>query len=102
MLLPAVRMVLPQICLLACAVSLGHWTGLGGLAAAEPAVASVRFPSDAGMQDVKAVYGAKGDGVTDDTAALQAAFRANSNKHMNTVYLPAGTYLVSEQVWFEH
>ncbi len=102
MLLPAVRMVLPQICLLACAVSLGLWTGLGGLAAAEPAMASVRFPSDSGTQDVKAVYGAKGDGVTDDTAALQAAFRANSNKHMNTVYLPAGTYLVSEQVWFEH
>jgi len=102
MLLPTVRMLLPQICLLACAVTLGHWTGLGGLAAAEPAVASVRFPADAGMHDVKAEYGAKGDGVTDDTAALQAALQANSNGHMKTVYLPAGTYLVSDQVWFQH
>jgi polygalacturonase len=35
-------------------------------------------------------YGAVGDGVTDDTAAIQAALDA-----FNRVYLPAGTYITS-------
>jgi hypothetical protein len=37
-------------------------------------------------------YGAKGDGVTDDTAAVQAALNAGSGK---TVYFPEGQYIVS-------
>lgn len=34
-------------------------------------------------------FGAKGDGVTDDTAAIQAALNSNGN-----VYFPEGTYIV--------
>jgi Pectate lyase superfamily protein len=37
-------------------------------------------------------YGAKGDGVTDDTAAINAAFTAAVG---GKCYLPAGTYMVS-------
>ena len=38
-------------------------------------------------------YGAKGDGVTDDTAAIKSAFAAN-----NEVFFPIGTYLVSSPI----
>jgi hypothetical protein len=37
-------------------------------------------------------YGALGDGVTDDTAAITAAIAAAANR---TLYFPAGTYVVS-------
>jgi hypothetical protein len=59
----------------------------------------IRFPDDAGVHSVRE-FGAKGDGVADDTDALMSAFQKYSNRHMETVYLPNGTYLVSRQVWF--
>lgn len=37
-----------------------------------------------------AAYGAKGDGVTDDTAAVQAAINS-----LQPIFFPAGTYLIS-------
>jgi len=46
----------------------------------------------AGVFDVKA-YGAKGDGVTDDTAAIQAAMTAANGSE---VFLPGGTYVVTK------
>lgn len=40
-------------------------------------------------------YGATGNGVTDDTAAFQAAITAVQNAGGGTVFVPAGTYLVT-------
>lgn len=53
---------------------------------------SVRFPTDAGVRSVKD-FGAKGDGVSDDTAALNLALA-----DVGLLYFPAGTYLVSGQL----
>jgi hypothetical protein len=62
-----------------------------GCAAAE----GVEFPADSGVVDVRADFGAKGDGAADDTAAIQKALdsRPGGNR---IIYLPNGTYLVSD------
>ena len=57
---------------------------------------NIVFPADAGVLNVKA-FGAKGDGVTDDTAAIQAALNAYPNGQ-RIIYLPNGTYLVSDKL----
>jgi polygalacturonase len=56
--------------------------------------ASVAFTAQAGtfFYDVKA-YGAKGDGVSLDTKAINDAIDAAVNAGGGTVYFPAGTYL---------
>jgi Pectate lyase superfamily protein len=45
--------------------------------------------------NVKAVFGAKGDGVTDDTAALQAALNSIAQSHY-VLWIPNGNYLISK------
>lgn len=62
------------------------------------------YPANIGYYNVKR-YGAKGDGVTDDTAAIRAAIAASlsganqpnrgAGGRGGTVYFPSGTYLVS-------
>ncbi len=57
------------------------------------------FPSDF-MTNVKTNYGAVGDGVTDDTAAIQHALNdgrsgEDDNGLPKAIYFPAGTYLVN-------
>jgi len=56
------------------------------------------FPANSGVANVRD-YGAKGDGVTDDTAAISQAISANIDKSRYRanpfIYFPKGTYLVS-------
>jgi len=64
-----------------------------GAALADEAIV---FPVDSGVVDVsKAPYNAKGDGRTDDTAAIQRAIDDHPNAN-NIIYLPEGTYLISD------
>lgn len=66
------------------------WITLIGHAAS--AAESVLFPADSGYVSIKAKYGAKGDGTTDDTAAFQQAM----SEGVRNLYLPAGTYLIAD------
>ena len=50
-----------------------------------------RFADTVNVKD----FGAVGDGVTDDTAAIQAAIDANQNK---AIYFPAGQYKLTSQI----
>ncbi len=62
------------------------------------------FPGDSRIANVKK-FGAKGDGVTDDTAAIQKAIVNTSDAKTNNggtslIYFPNGTYLVNQTlVW---
>jgi hypothetical protein len=46
-------------------------------------------------KNVKTTFGAKGDGVSDDTAAIQSAFNAIQG---SVLYFPAGTYNISSTI----
>lgn len=58
--------------------------------------ADALFPPDSGIVDVtKPPYSAKGDGTTDDTAAIQKALDDHPNSGA-IIYLPKGTYRVTD------
>lgn len=57
-----------------------------------PRTLKQRFADVVNVRD----FGAKGDGVTDDTTAIQAAINRASDKGGGTVYLPAGKYIQSQ------
>jgi hypothetical protein len=58
--------------------------------------ATWRFPASMKVVDVKEGFGAVGDGVHDDTEALQKAF----DQRDAFVYLPDGTYLIRDQLQY--
>ncbi len=59
------------------------------------------MPVDANLINVKTQYGAKGDGVTDDTQAIRRATVENLTNH-RTIYFPTGTYLIREGIdWLQ-
>jgi len=60
------------------------------------------FPNNFILANVKTKYGAKGDGITDDTAAIQKALddeRSEDKDYFGkpkALYFPAGTYMISD------
>lgn len=76
----------------------------GARPADHPPMPEIDLPADANMIDVKRDFGARGDGTTDDTAALQAALtfatrppeKSESQRRNATIYLPPGTYLIRD------
>lgn len=65
----------------------------------DPTVGAERiFPPDSGMVNVKPQFGAKGDGINDDTEAIQLAISSvvhHPQMGPRIIFFPAGTYLVS-------
>lgn len=61
---------------------------------------AVARTAQAKMRDVVSVkdFGAVGDGVTDDTAAIQAAVTYAINSNLKAVYIPSGVYVVSATI----
>lgn len=70
------------------------------LFAVEPATAAqtIELPADSGFVNVK-TFGAKGDGITDDTEALKQVLGRSKEDPagaIRSIYIPNGTYLVSD------
>ena len=53
-------------------------------------------------KNIKTDYGAVGDGITDDTEAFRAAVATylNPDNSSITIFIPRGTYLVSDSICF--
>ena len=65
--------------------------------AALPGGENVVFPANTGIVDVtQAPYFAKGDGIADDTQAIQQALSDHAKQAGSVIYLPNGVYLVSD------
>ena len=63
---------------------------------------NIVYPADAGVVDVtKTPYSAKGNGRTDDTAAIQKALDDHPSQGA-IIYLPNGVYLVSATLRWPH
>jgi hypothetical protein len=74
--------------------------GLKYALGAEFAAVGMVLHTDLGIIDVKA-YKAKGDGTTDDTAAIQAALNVYSSQNLSgSIYFPPGSYKITSALTY--
>lgn len=67
----------------------------------KPIKDNISFPRDEAVIDLRRDFGAKGDGVADDTEALQAALDAScrgKGKQSKVLFIPNGTYRVTRSL----
>lgn len=76
-----------------------RWRNDDGDLTASASLAPEFFGKMVGWADLQLDYGAVGDGVTDDTAALQAALDAVEAGTMCVLWIPAGTYRITSTVY---
>ena len=81
--------------------AIGTTTGIDSSMAVHPAKLKLNLDNQSGIEnngvDVRSDFGAKGDGITDDTEAIQKAINyclTNSRK----LYFPKGSYLVGSKI----
>ena len=88
--------------LLAASLTAGYPLVRAAAAPSEAVPTGIVYPANAGVLNVRdAKYGAKGDGVTDDTAAIQKALTEGLYSH-HVVYVPNGVYLVSDTLKWQN
>jgi len=86
------------------AASIIFVSSVTGLAQQAQISAQKVFPADFNMRNIKTDYGAKGDGFTDDTGAIQSALADGRTENIDyngrpkSIYFPAGTYLVKDSL----
>lgn len=78
----------------------GLLTAAGARAAGDATPPGLRFvfPNDPAVLDVRRDFGAKGDGVADDTEALQRGLDASSGSPTRILFLPNGTYRLTRSL----
>lgn len=92
-------------------VKIASWSGAGRFLRLKPNAENISYESRAGTSgkalsgkidglyvDVKADYGATGDGSADDTTAIQSAFTFAKSNPGVTVYFPKGVYKVTTTI----
>jgi len=82
-------------------VAIAAWIAVftaSGATRAQPSKERFTFPKDESVFDVRRDFGAKGDGVADDSEALQKGLEAScrgTGKQSGVLFIPNGTYRVT-------